>query len=1032
MTAIWERAQRLVEAVLTLDFVSQLRYWCTNSHADFAWLTNAAVVMGIFCVLVLSWSLPPFSATMSSDAYKNGQTVSGPSVPMPRAGGISRLTINPSEEYRAMLSQTTIYTIPELPDPASPYSQLASGNDLAGATGHAWGELLRMIADSPPSGGTTATLRHVYDPSAGRAAAQNRLRIDLIVRSLDAARHKSLSIQIERGPLSSLYRPIRRDGEGAASWEEMKAVCRVARNERVLTPLITKAQNPAVPPCYHLISPFVSRRDGSFLEFDRVLDALDEPTILEVAVCPVEVMDTLEAYGCYLDQLHRIDRPPRSLDDLARDLFDFPREGIRPTPVSRPPDLARDPLAGAVAHAQQSFLLSLAERHVRFSVSAWAPSSGTAELIASVFAEQAFDGGAYRLLCFGADAPFVDRAVCAARAGDMVDCPTLETLFPEGVPDEYERFRPLGNIATIEELSGTFRVPVASESSPRTIRKETNPPVLAELVALGWDESIDQARSPEPSQAGPRIERGLPLPGFATHLFATGIPGSGKTSTLMNLAIGLWRRDVPCLILESTKQEYRALKTLQGHPDPDTRRFAESLRLYTPGDERISPARLNPLLVPDGCTINQRIQALLRIFKATMPLEGPLLALLNESLHDLYATNTNSKSPPLPEDLLRVAERVLHSKKYAPDVESTLRGALDVRLRSTFTLGDVGRIFRTTQNEPSVESLFTAPTLIELDALDPDQAALVIMTLLADIREYLRTQPYPANGPRLVILLEEAHLLVGRNRTAVPADAIPDTAAYASQYFCRMLAEWRAFGVGVIVCDQLPSAVAPEVVKNTASTLCLRQKDAEERAVMSSSMLMSSLASEDLVRLPAGRGYLMIPGYHAPRRIRLRDIKAELGIQEPPPGLQILSYLANDGWFAEAFERRRVGEIGVVIGYLGGMSDFLEEVKQRLMAEEGAPKKSGPEAQPAPPKAGTANKELRALRAGLAVRQRDLAKFLDRNHYLLSSEPGPIPLKPDTRAHLEMLTHRATTGIPQFARELAERVDKILIEGPIG
>jgi len=47
----------------------------------------------------------------------------------------------------------------------------------------------------------------------------------------------------------------------------------------------------------------------------------------------------------------------------------------------------------------------------------------------------------------------------------------------------------------------------------------------------------------------------------------------------------------------------------------------------------------------------------------------------------------------------------------------------------------------------------------------------------------------------------------------------------------------RPVGVAIIIIDQLPSAVAPEVIKNTGSKLAFRQVDAADREIVGDAML---------------------------------------------------------------------------------------------------------------------------------------------------------------------------------------------------
>jgi uncharacterized protein len=74
-----------------------------------------------------------------------------------------------------------------------------------------------------------------------------------------------------------------------------------------------------------------------------------------------------------------------------------------------------------------------------------------------------------------------------------------------------------------------------------------------------------------------------------------------------------------------------------------------------------------------------------------------------------------------------------------------------------------------------------------------------------------RHEPGGAAGLRHPTVLEEAHRLL---RDPGPGQRGP--AAKATELFAAMFAEVRAYGEGLVVAEQIPSKLIPDVVKNTA------------------------------------------------------------------------------------------------------------------------------------------------------------------------------------------------------------------------
>ena len=326
------------------------------------------------------------------------------------------------------------------------------------------------------------------------------------------------------------------------------------------------------------------------------------------------------------------------------------------------------------------------------------------------------------------------------------------------------------------------------------------------------------------------------------------------------------KHGIPFLVFEAVKTEYRGLKTFRKHTDQWVRRLAEELEIYTPGNENVSPLRYNPLEVLPGISQDEHIDNILSCFNAAMPLSGPLPALLGEALERVYENHPGMDRPPIMADLVDSAQKVLTEKGYSPDTNSDIRGALEVRLGG-LTRRSIGRVFQCRRSIPSIEHLMEVPAVIELDRIPRDQACILTLFILMGIREALRAVPKSDKVPRYVIIIEEAHNIVGRTGEAQPSPDIADPKAFAAEYLCRMLAEVRALGVGIIIVDQLPSAVAPEVVKNTTTKLAFRQVYKEDREVIGASMLLSPMEIEELARLKVGEAFFYTDGYHRPRRI---------------------------------------------------------------------------------------------------------------------------------------------------------------------
>jgi DNA helicase HerA-like ATPase len=300
--------------------------------------------------------------------------------------------------------------------------------------------------------------------------------------------------------------------------------------------------------------------------------------------------------------------------------------------------------------------------------------------------------------------------------------------------------------------------------------------------------------------------------------------------------------------------------------------------------------------------VYEHIENVLNCFRAAVPMFDPLPAIFGEALERVYGFDRRDERAPSMAELTAAARDVLASKRYAGEVESNLKAALDVRL-GMLNRRTIGRVLQCRRDCPPIADLVRSFSIIELAELPPEQACLVTLFILTRIRELIK--PTKSDEKlRLVIVLEEAHNIVGRVQQGAHTEGQADPRAYATEFVCRMLAELRALGVAIIIVDQLPSAIAPEVLKNTASKLAFRQVATEDRHSLGGTMLFGELELEEMARLRPGDAFFFTEGYFGPRRIVTPNVELAFAIPGPPIGADILEHITADGWFVDAARTR--------------------------------------------------------------------------------------------------------------------------------
>lgn len=795
-----------------------------------------------------------------------------------------------------------VYRVHELPDPDRPAHQAVAGGDVSRAVWQDCLHLLRIAADMAP-GSVSLTIRFCFTPGEGRIHPQKRLALFLCARASDSDIGRCLPTLITQGPLARFF-TFSRVCSSDAAVPVSGAACHIFRRDRLVRPLVSQEFNDEVPSNYYCCQPFLARENNDYALVDSVLDGIGEPLAIDIAVEPSDNSAELAAFARYKTRLQEINRTWGRDDDRC-DAADL----LRDEPAGRyghsriEPFHRKDSMAASILREMERMDATLNARQFRYHIVVATGTRAVAQLAGSVVAECAFDDGGYQLVVHQDEALLLRLRQCLA-AFCVIDSQEYGILTSAPNEGEFTDLARVLHLASPDELKGIWRLPVASINSPRCIRADTDPPEIAEenMIVLGHDAT---ARGSHGRNAID-VPRGIPRDVLVKHWMVTGMPGGGKTTSAHNFLFQLLEMGIPWLVLETAKTEYRGLVGQKMSDRGNPLSAGASVELYSPGNDHFSPFRHNPLGVFSGIQPEAHTDALLNCFKAAMPLGGPLPAILAEAVDQVYDSHPDPAEPPVLADLVDAVEQVLARKGYSGETNSNIRAAAEVRF-GLLTRGPIGRVFQCRESVPHIGHLLSTPTIVEMDSLAPDQACLLTLFILTAIDEALRAAPL-IGGLRLVILLEEAHNVLGTSHNAVASEDNPDPKAFASDYFCRMLAEFRARGVAVVILDQSPSAIAAEVVKNTASKLAFRQVAEDDRKELGAAMLFGRTEFEEIARLRPGEAYFSTEGYYGPRRIRAINIREGVELSSPSPAGPF-STLRKEPWFADATRIRVDAEL---------------------------------------------------------------------------------------------------------------------------
>lgn len=219
------------------------------------------------------------------------------------------------------------------------------------------------------------------------------------------------------------------------------------------------------------------------------------------------------------------------------------------------------------------------------------------------------------------------------------------------------------------------------------VQKEIIPFFRLPIVDDGEDVPIkmDSEFAPEESQNTIKIGKNkkelmlkYPIELLNKHAFICGVPGSGKTYTMLHMVTELHKNKIPFMVMEPAKKEYRAIYNY-GKEMLD-------IMLFSPHMNTLFPLRVNMMEFPEGITLSEHINVLMNVFESTFELGGPVYNLLDKSIGlayekygwNEYNENDGSKEYPCLEELRDIFTDQVEKTTYNGNFKGDLKSFLNV------------------------------------------------------------------------------------------------------------------------------------------------------------------------------------------------------------------------------------------------------------------------------------------------------------------------------------------------------------------
>ena len=397
----------------------------------------------------------------------------------------------------------------------------------------------------------------------------------------------------------------------------------------------------------------------------------------------------------------------------------------------------RDESADYTLNRYKDLIKELAANpHFQVNVRVYAQDSIYAGMLLDAAASEALDEGTHDVI----------HQRGAFKCADIIDA-KLYDFCNQKAPQEL-RFWP--TLFTLKELLSFVTLPTLYSGESIEMPKETAPDHNAGGLFIGKDSDDYKVY--------------IPLKNLPKHAFLAGVPGSGKTNSMLHIATTLYSEfKIPFLILEPAKQEYRALVN---------RPEMKGITVFSPSSGTKFLLHINPFEFPKKMALAEHISNLKNVFDGAFSMDPPMPFLLDRAIERVYRNkgwlpymlNTGDFPYPTMGELYTTLEKILEETDYEGEVKGNLKSVLQVRIGSLLSR-EMGDVFDVPESTIAPDDWLKRPAVIELEAMGSGPANFLTLMLSTLIRESLKMNPQPKeakeNGPRHVIFFEEAHNLIG-------------------------------------------------------------------------------------------------------------------------------------------------------------------------------------------------------------------------------------------------------------------------------
>jgi len=262
-------------------------------------------------------------------------------------------------------------------------------------------------------------------------------------------------------------------------------------------------------------------------------------------------------------------------------------------------------------------------------------------------------------------------------------------------------------------------------------------------------------------------------------------------------------------------------------------------------------------------------------FQASFDMEAAMPQLLEAAIYDCYEkygwdidddTNIFCDNPfeqnglyfPTLSDLIVSLRNVTGKQGFDKRLENDYIGSLISRINGII-VGSKGQMLNC-KKSIDFDKLLDMKVIFELeDVKSGGDKSLIIGFILSRLAATIKRRHNKTPNFKHLILVEEAHRLLSKFE---PGDSM--NKKLGVEVFTDLLAEVRKYGESLIIVDQIPNKLTPEILKNTNTKIIHKLFAKDDKESVGDTMSMSDEQKAYLSNLKTGEAVIFSEGWSKP------------------------------------------------------------------------------------------------------------------------------------------------------------------------